>query len=313
VRRLGVAGLLLLAPTACGCRAPPAPPAREHTATLPAGLAARVGPESISIDEVTVSALAQGVTAADVLRGQVRDTIFALGARSHRLDDTPAVRAAVRAELGRALLEVVRAEAASEPPTDAEVSKATELHFVELDRPAAFRVIHTVALLANAADPATRARARAVAEQVAKAVASATTADAFRSAAAAVSHEGIEIKTEELAPMAEDGRVVDLRNPTARGSFVPEFARAAARLQSEGQKSGVIETPYGYHVMLLLERIPPFFVPLEERRSRLAPEIMAHRAQDRMDARVRQLRAELPPSIERSADTLIRALANGPR
>jgi peptidyl-prolyl cis-trans isomerase C len=269
--------------------------------------------ESISIDEVTASASAQRIVATEAARGQIRDTLFALGARARGLDDTPAVRVAVRAELGRAVLEALRDEAAKRPPTDAEVAEATAVHYVELDRPAAFRVIHTALLLPRNADPATRALARTAAEQVSRAVASATTPDAFRSAASSVPHEGLECKTEELAPIAEDGRKVDLRNPAARGSVVPEFARAAARLQSEGQKSGVIETSYGYHVMMLIERIPALVVPLEERRARLAPEIIAHRAQDGTDALVRELRAQAPPSIERSADTRIRTLADGPR
>jgi peptidyl-prolyl cis-trans isomerase C len=306
-------GLLTVAWLAQGCAGSPGVQVEERTGRLPAGSVARIGPDAISVEQVALAASVQHATASETVRAQVRDALFAQGARARGLHDTPGTRAALRALLGRGALERIHAEAAATPPTDAELADVTALHFVELDRPEAFRVVHAVVLFPANADAASRSHARAVAERVAKAVASAATADAFRLGAQSVESEGLERRVEELAPVAEDGRVVDVQNPAVRGRLVPEFARAAARLRTPGQKSGIVETPYGYHVLMLLERTPALQVPLDERRTRLKAEMASRRAKTRVDELIGRLRAERPPAVVRSADTLIATLWAEPR
>jgi parvulin-like peptidyl-prolyl isomerase len=287
-------------------------PRSASTGVLSPGIVGRVGTMDIRGDGVQAVAKAQGVDPARAFDLEARDALFASAALVRHYDDAPSVRAAVRGQLARNLLADVRAEVDEPAPTDAEVADATARHFIDLDRPETFRVIHAVVRLPDAPDEATRAQARAVAEKMQRALEDARDPRSFRELAEGVGRGGLQIVVEELKPVASDGRIVDLDRPNPGkqdlGHYVPAFARAAARLTHPGQKSDVVETEFGFHVLMLLERMEGHTVPAEERRSLLRDEIVAARAKRKSDDLLRALRSARPPAIDRSAETLIRSL-----
>jgi peptidyl-prolyl cis-trans isomerase C len=279
-----------------------APP--PSTSTLPPGVVADVGSLAITSETVAAVAGARNLTPRNALEREIRDAVFASGALHEGLDQSPLGRAALRGALARATLESLKSEAAQTEPTDAEVDEATRRHFVELDRPEAFRVIHAVVRVSEKADSAIKARARSVAERIAERVAKSTDEASFRSAAESVDPGGLEVVVETLRPVAADGRVVDVDYPLDRPFALP-FAQAASRLAQPGQKSGVIATPFGFHTLMLLERTPASSMPLDDRRRLLRDEIIMLRARKLKEELLSRLKSALATTVERSADALL--------
>jgi len=305
--------MLAMAALACspGSHRPTGP---SDSRALPTGAVASVGSAAITDERIAAVAAAQGITPADAADREVKDALFASGALARGYDDAPLVRAAVRGRLSRAVLVDLFAAVGREEPTDAEVDQATARHFVELDRPEAFRVIHAVVKVASDAAPPVRAKARALAERIAERVSHTSTADEFRAAVDAVGDRGeLEVSVESLKPVAADGRIVDpeQQGSSPPGQYVEPFARAASRLRDPGQKSGIVTTQFGFHVLMLLEKTPPLVVPLEERRQKLRGEILRDRAKHRRDELVAELRAAVQPVIERSASSIVSTLDMG--
>lgn len=286
---------------AVACSSAPTEQVGVTSAELDEGLAAHVGPVAIPVSLVAKAAAAQSLPLEEARDRAIRDTLFGLAAESAGLGEAAMVRPAVRARLARARLAVISSETSRQPPTDAEVEEATAEHFLDLDRPEGFRVIHALARVTAKDTDEKKQKARRVAERVAAAVAAATDADDFERRAKEVETDGIELRIERLEPVAADGRVLH----ASGGQFVKPFAAAAARLSNPGEKSPVVETDFGFHVMMLLEKTPAKRVPLEERRKLLAKEIMATRARKATEELLAELRRERDVRIERSAYTLI--------
>jgi peptidyl-prolyl cis-trans isomerase C len=297
-----------------GCSGPDSPPAPTRSSTLPQGVVARVS--DFDIDALTVASIVEAVhvTPRVAVERAVSDALFASGAKARGDATSLAVEAAVRARLARAALEQLYDEVSTEDPSDAEVAKLTARHFAELDRPETFRVIHALVKLPDKADAATTARARAVAERLAEQVAPAKDEQDFRTRSEALTdRDGFELVVETLSPVAADGRVADPEHPTPEiQTYVAPFARAASHLEQRGQKSGIVATEFGFHVLMLLERIPPKTVPLDERRRMLRDEIVTERASQRKTELLKHLAATTPFSIERNADALLAIVGKDP-
>jgi PPIC-type PPIASE domain len=283
--------------------APSAPP--PSTSTLPPGIVAYVGSLAIASETLAAVAGARQITPRDALEREIRDAVFANGALHEGLDQHPSAHAALRGTLARATLEALKQEAAQTEPTDAEIAAATQRHFVDLDRPEAFRVIHAVVRVSEDADAAIKARAKSLAERIADRVTKANDEAEFRTAVESVENGGLEVLVETLRPVAADGRVVDVDHPAEAQTFAVPFARAASHLGHPGQKSGVVATEFGFHTMMLLERTPPLSVPLDERRRLLRDEIFTDRARRLKKELLSRIKSTLATNIERSADALL--------
>jgi peptidyl-prolyl cis-trans isomerase C len=284
----------------------------SQRATLRPGIVATVGKLEITAATVAEFAGRTSVAPKIALDRAITDALFASAAEREHIDDTPIVRAAIRARLARAALEQLDDEAHRGEPTDAEIAQATERHFVELDRPEAFRVIHALVQLPEKADAATTARARSLAERLLGEVARVKDERDFRARAEALTDRGgLEIVVETLKPVAADGRVVDVAHPSPDiDTYVLPFARAVARLTEPGQKSGIITSEFGFHVAMLLDRTPAMSVPFAERKERLRGEVTTARARQSKAALLERLAAATPVTIERSADTVLATVAN---
>jgi peptidyl-prolyl cis-trans isomerase C len=302
MRRAWPAALALLACSNSPSATTTAPP--PTTSTLPAGVVADVGSIAIGAQSVAAVASARQIPPRDALDREIRDALFASAALRADLDQHPATRAALRGALARATLESLKQEAAQADPTDAEIDEGTRRHFVELDRPEGYRVTHVVVRVAETADAASKARAKALAERIAERVASVGGEADFKAAAESVDRGGLEVMVQSLPVFAADGRVLDERALNDPPMVLP-FARAASHLAHAGQKSGVVATEFGYHVIMLLERTPALSVPFEERKIRLRDEIIKLRARKLKEELLSRIKSTLATNVERSADALL--------
>lgn len=282
-------------------------PSPGATVELDQGVLARVGHLQIHRDTLTEVASAQKIPVNLAAQRVIRDKIFGLAGERELLTDEleyVSVRSSVRARLARAALADVLVQANGSPLTDAEVEVATERHFLELDRPEGFRVIHAVAQVSPDSDEATKTKALFAAQQLLEAVEGASDAAEFEAYADKISVEGIEIRIEELDPVAADGRIL---TPSG-GRLVERFAAAAAKLERPGDQSSIVETEFGFHIIMLLERTPPLRVPLERRRTMLRDEIIATRARRATESLLARLRQGRRVEVERSADALMQSI-----
>lgn len=77
----------------------------------------------------------------------------------------------------------------------------------------------------------------------------------------------------------------------AKGQMVPQFEEATVKLKP-GEVSPVVETPFGFHIIKLLERKPARTVPLEEARPQLTDILKRQQASEKADAYVADLKSK---------------------
>lgn len=302
--------------TACEAPSPPPAPPPSQAAALGSAIVARVGDAPIHADQIARIAAAQNIPTIEARDLAVRDALLAAEAHARGIDADRQVELAASGVLARALVRDIAAAAEAQGPvTDAELDEITARHWTDLDRPDASRVVHAlVSPKKNAADGA-RARASSLAADIRKAITPAIDAaqhteppadpraedpvtEIFRKAATSVSASDLDVRVEPLAPVVADGRTF-----VPGLTLDPAFAKAAVALTKRGDVSPVIETSFGFHVLLLLQRVPGETVPREERRAKVREEVMSLRAR----AAKEQLMSRLRPSagIERNADATL--------
>lgn len=279
------AGISLAAAIACGDDQP-----AIETSSLPLGVVARVGAESIREETISRIARAQGVAPKRAFELALFDALFSQEAR-HRLEDSGRVAAIERGVMARAVLEALRRSARAKGPVSRkEVEEETARQWLTYDRPASVKTSHVVVRVLREEQ---RKQARALAEKFSRELAGIEDAAGFLEKARSIDHQKLEVVAESLPPVAEDGRVVsgpDRARLEKAERFESAYARAAFDIKTEGGQSGIAETPFGYHVILLEKRLPAERMPYEQRARALFDDILVRRAKEEKEKLLAKLR-----------------------
>lgn len=281
---------------------------RAHRTEVAPGAVISVAGEPIASESIVAVSVARGIPASEAAGALLTDAILARAFRVAQPDYAAYLR---RTGLARRLSEKLMRRAKEQgPPTSAEVEALTERYWWQLDRPVASRTIHAVVLSENADEAGA---AKALAERIRVRVANAGTVERFRElaeqlaaqAAEQMNADGLTVRVEQLLAVTPDGRAVDPARPPAPGSstqrYALEVAAAANVLEHVGEVSPVVQSKFGYHVLMLSERIPSRRVPLDVRREKLAPEVYDQRARGLQETVLQRWRSELRIEIDRAA------------
>lgn len=295
-------GALVVVLGALACGAESAPVAVQKKSLAP-GVAASVGTELVALGTVARIASARGVSASQARELAIRDALLSAAARASP-EHTAAIVVAERSNLARALLESFARQAESAGPgTDTEVNELTAERWTEFDRPESVRTTHA---LVRVEKPEQDAEARALAAKLAASLSGITNAADFVARAQAFPAAPLGIVAERLGPVTPDGRMweINARPGTKFPTLDAEYTKAATALQHPGDQSPLVKSSFGYHVILLEERIPAVRPSLEERHALLSTEIFSRRAKKLSDDALARLRQETPIEIARAADSL---------
>lgn len=287
---------------ALGCGGEGAPVAAT-SARLPTGAAARAGTELISAATVARIAESQGLAPREAVALAVSDALFAAGAKAGL--PAAATRSIERAATARSLLEQLSRDAAQQgAPNAQELAEIVRERWLELDRPNGARTTHAIVMNDK---PARDADAHALADKLAQELQGVTSSQELMRRAKAFPAAGFEIRAEELPFVTPDARVFQQTPKGLRGSsqaFDPDYARAASALTQPGQLSPVTKSAFGYHIILLDERMPGVTVAEPELSQRLAPDILVRRAARARTELLDKLRKASGVQLERAFDDL---------
>ena len=301
---LGRSRLVLIGALALACGTKRDAPAPAQTTQLPEGVAAQVGSDEIPTQLVRDVARAQGIDLPQARARLISDALFAAHARG-TLSGTGLIESAERSALARALLEEIAREVRGQgPPTDAEVEEVTALRWLDVARPVLVRTTHAVVIEEA---PQKSAKARRVAERIRAAVADSTVAADFEAKAKAVDAEGLSVKVEHLEPVAADGRIGDPKAPPGAEPRRLEqaYSQGAHAVERVPGVSPLVESRYGFHVILAVERIPEKMVPLEDRRLMMEREIFDRRARAQHQRLLESVNKGAPVLLDRGVNDLL--------
>lgn len=280
-------------------------PARpQEAAVLGGAVAARVEGTVIPLELVARVAAASSITPAEAADRLIDDAAAAETARRRGLDRRLPASWQLDAARGRLASQRFLADARKAgPPTDAEVAALSEVHWAEVDRPPAVRVVHAIVLRPGetAGVAAAKAQAASLREELVNAPDGASfeaQAKAFFARAGLGDKGG---KVEQLPAFTATGLVIE------GGAMDEGFARAAFAIPAENGTSPLVETSFGWHVIRILERLPEHRVPIETRRVAFAEEVVSIRARETLVTRIRELKAAHPVSIAGAADALMQS------
>jgi peptidyl-prolyl cis-trans isomerase C len=286
---------------------------REQEGKLQEGVAAQVGGEIVSIAQVRELSQASGVSPEEARARLVYDALMAAGAKDAGYERQDRVVVQRRSELARALIDRMKQEAQQGPLTDEEVAKYTQVHWLDMDRPVARRTTHVVVMPKDVENDVERGKADELAGRIAQAVRGETDPEAFKKKAEAVDAGGMKVLAQHLPPVAEDRRVADLSSRPPPGhppqTFDEAFVKATFSLSAVGDQTPPFRSPFGTHVVLLVEVQAELRLPEHKRRKMLDAEIRAGRVREQMESLVASLRERTPPVVERNAEAMLQLVS----
>ncbi len=261
--------MLGLAVAACGPDAP-LPPSRASLG----GAIARVGDVTLPSSLVSSVARAKGSSPREATDDLARDALAAQGAQARGFDRDPAVAWSCTAALARRVPERMADEAADlGPPTDDELGLVSVVHAVVMRSPS----LREEDALAMAGD-------------IRRAVATARSGEDFLARANAVAHPHAQMIAQPVGPFGADGR------DASGGRLDAGFVAAAFALRAPLEISPIVTTPFGWHVIQLVERKAPEGSRADRMRE-LAEPVVRMRGRMNLDA---LLRAQRPSPRSRS-------------
>lgn len=277
------------------------------------GIVARVGGQEVPAELVVSVALRHGLSVARSSERLVAEALLAQAAEG-RFAGTGLIAVSRRSAHARALLDELKAAARRlGPPTDDELRRLRDERWMDFDRPVCVRVAHAVVMVKTDIDDS---EAKAAAERIAEAVRGVSDPQKFGELANAVAIGSLEKRIEALPLMTADGRGVFLDPADPRrqrpSRFDPSFAQAAHAIEVVGGQSPVVKSPFGYHVILLLERVAPQRHELSRLRGTLAPDIYDRRSGKLLTELLARLERETPVERARNIEELTASLARGP-
>ncbi len=275
-RALALMALVAMVPS-CGHGGAPG-----ATDTSLGGDVARVGDTAIPVALVAQVSAVRGLAPRSTLDLLVDDALAAQGARARGLDREPAIVWATTGALARREVARLAEEARSlGPPSDDELATLGVVHAV---------VMHSAAL--------TEVRARATIAAVRKAVLAARTPEEFESLALAVPHQGMRMVAQPVSGLRADGH-----------EFDANFVAAAFALRSIAETSPIVETSFGWHVIRLVERVPPDPAQAEPRRREIADSVQAMRTRGRVGLVLEEARERMSVELTPAAEGLMSQVA----
>jgi PPIC-type PPIASE domain len=275
---LFAAAILALACDACGSSAPPAPVAQASLG----GAVARVGTIALSPALVAGVARARGSSPREATADLIADALAAQGAQARGLDRDPVVAGRCAAALARRVPERLAEEAkASGPPSEDELE-----------------VVSVVQAMVVRSATIREEDALALAGELRRAVTGASSSDDFEARAGAVLHPHVQVSVQTVGPFGADGQ------GTGQGEVDPSFVAAAFALRSPLDVSPIVETPFGWHVLRLVERKAAEISPVDRPRA-LEGAVVGMRGRLELDALLRARKQATKIEVSPGADTLM--------
>ncbi len=137
-------------------------------------------------------------------------------------------------------------------------------------------------------------------------------AGAFGNRASLVDKEGFEVFIEPLPGIAADAKSVEEETVSGnkvavhpRSPFDPDYTKALVALEKRGDLSPPVRSPFGWHVILLIDRIPSSMLSLDERRAIFTDDIYDVRATKLTTPLLAKLHEATPTEIVHNADALL--------
>jgi hypothetical protein len=267
-----------LALAACGHAPPPA----EASASL-SGAVARIGDVALPPALVAEVAQAKGSSSREAVEDLVRDALAAQGALALGADRDPTVSWQTASALARTVPQhLLEGAAAQGPPTEDELALVSVVHAVVM-RSATLREQDALAL----------------AGAIRQAVVGARSAEEFTARASAIAHPHAQVVVQPIGPFGADGR-----DPGGGGGLDPGFVAAAFALRAPLDTSPVATSPFGWHVIQLVERKMPEG-SLADRARDLGPDVVRMRARMQIDAALRARANLAKVEVSVGADALM--------
>jgi peptidyl-prolyl cis-trans isomerase C len=279
---------LLLSAAACGGVGSSG---RSHQAGgLAEGVVANVDGAPIGLNEVQRLAERGSLSPQQALSRLEAEALLAAEAERRGYGADHAVQHVTRQAAVQALL---KGDVEQKIPSEAEISRAYAESGTRFATPERRVASHVLAVLPRKATPEQAETARvfmsAVVDKLRAADDPVAALDAYRSGQS----QPFQVRVEDLPPAPLEG------------AFVKEFSVAMFSLAKPGVVPQPVQTPFGWHAIVLREILPESRVPEAEARAQLQRELELSGRRNRLDALTRQLQARTRISYaERTREAL---------